>query len=202
MSKSMLALPGQLPTFLIIDALDECPNTTGTPSAREEVLDFLEDLVIDLSNLPPPVCLFTRKAAKGRILKAMSSLSSQGQSNAEMERRGQESRNSTLIERAGGMFRWAFCQLDTLRRCMPSKKRQHAHRLFQCWLSLFDRSALKTRRVFAIEFGADAGPNLKEGWRSENAEDAVLSTCSTLIAVIENEGSNVVQFSHFSVKST
>ena len=43
--KRMLELPGRLPTFLIVDALDECPNTTGTPSAREEVLDFLEDLV-------------------------------------------------------------------------------------------------------------------------------------------------------------
>jgi hypothetical protein len=43
--KGMLELPGQLPTFLIVDALDECPNTTGTPSAREKVLDFLEDLV-------------------------------------------------------------------------------------------------------------------------------------------------------------
>jgi NACHT domain-containing protein len=43
--KAMLELPGQLPTFLIVDALDECPNTTGTPSAREEVLEFLEDLV-------------------------------------------------------------------------------------------------------------------------------------------------------------
>jgi hypothetical protein len=42
---SMLELPEQLPTFLIIDALDECPNITGIPSAREEVLDFLEDLV-------------------------------------------------------------------------------------------------------------------------------------------------------------
>jgi hypothetical protein len=43
--KSILELPGQLPTFLIIDALDECPNTSGTPSAREEVLELLEDLV-------------------------------------------------------------------------------------------------------------------------------------------------------------
>jgi hypothetical protein len=42
--KSMLELPGQLPIFLIIDALDECPSTTGTPSPREELLDFLEDL--------------------------------------------------------------------------------------------------------------------------------------------------------------
>jgi hypothetical protein len=43
--KSILELPGQHPTFFNIDALDECPNTTGTPSAREEVLAFLEDLV-------------------------------------------------------------------------------------------------------------------------------------------------------------
>src|SRR5260370_11899429 len=43
--KAVLELPGQLPTFLIVDALDECPNTTGTPSAREEVLEFLDDLI-------------------------------------------------------------------------------------------------------------------------------------------------------------
>jgi hypothetical protein len=43
--KSMLDLPGQLPTYIIIDALDECPNTTGTPSAREKVLNIVEDLV-------------------------------------------------------------------------------------------------------------------------------------------------------------
>jgi len=43
--KSMVELPGQIPVFIIMDALDECPSTTGTPSAREEVLDFVEDLV-------------------------------------------------------------------------------------------------------------------------------------------------------------
>lgn len=43
--KNMLELPRHFPTFLIIDALDECPNTAGSPSAREEVLAFLEDLV-------------------------------------------------------------------------------------------------------------------------------------------------------------
>ena len=42
--KTILELPGQLPIFITIDALDECPNTTGTPSPREEVLDFVEDL--------------------------------------------------------------------------------------------------------------------------------------------------------------
>ncbi len=43
--KNMLDLPGQLPTYIIIDALDECSNKTGTPSAREKVLNFVEDLV-------------------------------------------------------------------------------------------------------------------------------------------------------------
>ena len=42
---SMVDLPGQIPTYIIIDALDECPNNTGTPSAREKVLHFVEDLV-------------------------------------------------------------------------------------------------------------------------------------------------------------
>jgi hypothetical protein len=42
---SMLDLSGQIQTYIIIDALDECPNNTGTPSARERVLGFVEDLV-------------------------------------------------------------------------------------------------------------------------------------------------------------
>ena len=43
--KRMVELPGQLPIFIIMDALDECPNTTGFPSPRDEVLSFVEDLV-------------------------------------------------------------------------------------------------------------------------------------------------------------
>ena len=40
----MIDLPGQVPIYLIVDALDECPNNTGTPSAREKVLNFVRDL--------------------------------------------------------------------------------------------------------------------------------------------------------------
>ena len=43
--KNMLDFPGQPPTYIVIDALDECPNNIGTPSAREKVLNFVEDLV-------------------------------------------------------------------------------------------------------------------------------------------------------------
>ena len=124
-------------------------------------------------------------------------------------------------------FRWAFCQLDTLRRCMPSsirkalnelpttldetyervlqeipkEKREHARRLFQCLVvAIRPLHVEELAELFAIEFDQDAGSSLKEGWRPESPEDAVLSACSTLIAVIENRGSKIVQFSHFSVK--
>jgi len=44
--KTMLKSSPQVPIFVILDALDECPSTTGTPSAREKVLAFVEDLVL------------------------------------------------------------------------------------------------------------------------------------------------------------
>ena len=43
--KEMLTLPDQCPTYLVIDALDESPNTTGIPSPRERVLQLVKELV-------------------------------------------------------------------------------------------------------------------------------------------------------------
>ena len=43
--KEMLTLPNQPPVYLIMDALDECPNTSGIPSAREQVLELVKELV-------------------------------------------------------------------------------------------------------------------------------------------------------------
>ena len=43
--KKMLTFPNQRPTYLIIDALDESPNTSGIPSPREAVLRLLKELV-------------------------------------------------------------------------------------------------------------------------------------------------------------
>ena len=52
--KEMLSLPGQGPVYIILDALDECPNTvtSGIQTERGKVLNFLKDLVdAQLSNL-------------------------------------------------------------------------------------------------------------------------------------------------------
>ena len=43
--KDMAKLPGQAPVYLIVDALDECPNTDALPSPRKKVLLFVEELV-------------------------------------------------------------------------------------------------------------------------------------------------------------
>ena len=55
----MLALEEQAPTYIILDALDECPVTSSIPSPREEVLKLVEDLVgLHLPNLH--ICVTSR----------------------------------------------------------------------------------------------------------------------------------------------
>jgi hypothetical protein len=57
--KDMLTLPDQQPVYLIIDALDECPDSTGLPSPREQVLDLLKALV-ELSSPNLRLCVTSR----------------------------------------------------------------------------------------------------------------------------------------------
>ena len=50
--KDMLKIPRQPAIYIIVDALDECPNTSGIFSPREQVLELLEQLVgLQLPNL-------------------------------------------------------------------------------------------------------------------------------------------------------
>jgi len=57
--KDLLELPGQAPVYLIIDALDECPNTSAMPSPREDVLMLVNQLVESrLTNLQ--LCVTSR----------------------------------------------------------------------------------------------------------------------------------------------
>jgi hypothetical protein len=43
--REVLELPDQSTVYIVIDALDECPATTGFPSPREEALELVKDLV-------------------------------------------------------------------------------------------------------------------------------------------------------------
>ena len=123
-----------------------------------------------------------------------------------------------------------FCQLETLRHCFPPNLRQFlnelpdgldetyerilrwinkaqkedARRLLQC-LTVAARplrvEELAELLAFDFHTTSDQGiPALREDWRWNDQEQAVLSTCSSLISIVRDGDSRVVQFSHFSVK--
>jgi ankyrin repeat protein len=126
-------------------------------------------------------------------------------------------------------FRWVFCQLETLRQCLPQSVRRtlnelpeslddtygrvmmeikrsnqaHPYRMFQC-LTVAARplSVAELAELLAFDFDVAKGgiPKLNSDWRWEDHEQAVLSTCSSLVTIVPNDGSPVVQLSHFSVK--
>jgi hypothetical protein len=57
--KELLRLPHAPMMYIIVDAIDECPNTSGFPTAREEVLDLFEELgCVNVPNLR--VCVTSR----------------------------------------------------------------------------------------------------------------------------------------------
>ena len=65
--KDMLSLPGRAPIYIIVDALDECPNYPGRPSAREEVLELIEELVkLKLPNVH--LCVASRPEMDIRVV--------------------------------------------------------------------------------------------------------------------------------------
>ncbi|KAH9167671.1 hypothetical protein EDB89DRAFT_1890364, partial [Lactarius sanguifluus] len=252
--KDMLTLPNQGPVYLVIDALDECPDTSDVPSPREQVLDLVTDLVgLRLPGLR--ICVTSRPEAD--ICEALESLASQtvslqdegGQKNdiasyvrsvvysgsgKFMRRWRKEDKEhviETLSERADGMFRWVFCQLEVLRNCLPQNVQRvlrelpntldetyerilreigkvnpdQAYRLLQC-LTVATRPLRvdELAEVLALDFdGAKGGiPVLNSDWRWDDEQQGVLSTCSSLIIVVDDKSSKtrVVQFAHFSVK--
>ena len=76
-----------------------------------------------------------------------------------------------------------------------------AHRLFQC-VAVASRPfrVEELAEFLAFDFSAGPIPQFRDDWRLEDPVDAVLSTCSTLLSLVDHRDSTVIQFSHFSVK--
>ena len=55
----MLTIPDQPPIYIILDALDECPNSYGVPSPRSQVLSLVKQLM-DLCLPHLHVCVTSR----------------------------------------------------------------------------------------------------------------------------------------------
>jgi hypothetical protein len=59
LKEMIILLDAQGPTYIVLDALDECPKTSAIPPPRVEVLEFVEELVgLHLPNLH--ICVTSR----------------------------------------------------------------------------------------------------------------------------------------------
>ena len=64
--KRMLAFAGPELVYLVMDALDECPNDSGIPSSREKVLKVVKELV-ELQHPNLRLCVTSRPEYNIRI---------------------------------------------------------------------------------------------------------------------------------------
>jgi ankyrin repeat protein len=81
--------------------------------------------------------------------------------------------------------------------------RDHAHRLLQCLtVAIRPLRVEELAEILALDFDVAEGmaPKLNTDWRWKDRQRAVLSACSSLITLVDDGDSRVIQFSHFSVK--
>jgi hypothetical protein len=124
-------------------------------------------------------------------------------------------------------FRWVYCQIVYLRGSLPGRIRrildelpdtldetygrtlrdidnanwEFAHRLLQCVAAAFrPLRVAELAEILSFDFKTGPIPKFHEDFRLEDPVDAVLSTTSSLLAIVDVEGSPVIQFSHFSVR--
>ena len=84
---------------------------------------------------------------------------------------------------------------------IPDAKWECTHLLLQCVLVARRPLLVEELAEFlAFDFKAGPIPKFRAGWRPEDPEDGLLSTCSGLLSVVEADGSRIAQFSHASVK--
>jgi len=210
----MLQVQGEPAKYVIIDALDECPNISGMPTAREKVLECLEDLVsLQLPNVH--ICLSSRpefdirtsleplsqfrvslEDEAGQKADILGYIKSVMHSDRRMRKWSAEDKQlviGTLSDRADGMFRWVYCQLEILRRCFPSsiratlecmpktldatyehmllgideEKWEFAHRLFRCLaVSVTPLRVEELAEIMALRFDGGVHPQFNTGWLS------------------------------------
>ena len=117
------------------------------------------------------------------------------------------------LSKLSSRFRWVYCQLDTLRHCLPPSirrtlkelpesldetyermlrdikkpNRDLSHRLLQCLVVAIRPLQVKElAEVLAIDFDdVEGSPKLNSSWRWEDHEQALLLSCSSLITIVE-----------------
>ena len=92
---------------------------------------------------------------------------------------------------------------DRMLKNINENNQDDARRLLHCLaVSARPLRVEELAEIFTFDFDAAEGsiPKFHPDRRPRNQEHAILSICSSLIAIVGNRGSRVVQFSHLSVK--
>ena len=120
-----------------------------------------------------------------------------------------------------------FCQLELLRQCFPPSVRRileelpdgldetyerilreirkpnqrYTRQLLQCLVAAVRPLEVEElAEILAFDFSAEGIPKLNQSWRWQDQKEAVMSACSSLVIIVNDGNSQIVQFSHFSVK--
>ena len=133
--KDLLKLPGLAPIYLIVDALDECPNTTSVRSPRAKVMNFIEELIksqfpnlrvcvtsrpeTDIKDVfdplnPQSVSLHDERGQKKDIEDYIKSVISTHPKNKRWKEEHKQLAIDVLTEKADGMYVVNFKSLMTL----------------------------------------------------------------------------------------
>ena len=117
-----------------------------------------------------------------------------------------------LLPTPSRRFRWVVYHMKRLRRSFPAsirsalndlpksldetyehtllniheEKRDYAQRLFQCLTASFRSLRVEElAEILAVRLDVEATPRFNADWRPIDAEGAVLSACSNLVAVVD-----------------
>ena len=191
--KEMLTVTTHHPIFIIMDALDECPNIE-MPTPREAILILVKDLVrLQLPNLH--ICATSRPEIDIRSM--LMPLASNTISLHD------ETGHSLLI---ANYVSFLVSTDETYERALEDinkKNQEHARRLLHCLaVAVRPLRVEELAEILAFDFDVAQGgvPRFHPNWRPKDQEEAVLSICSSLVTIVDNQGSRVVQFSHPSVR--
>jgi hypothetical protein len=125
--EKMLKVPSKIPIYIIVDALDECPDTSGVQSSREKVLALVEELVglrlpnlhlciasrpdVDIRNVLEPltstsnrISLHDEDGQKKDIADYVNSVVYSDKKIMRWREKDKELVVKTLLDRAGGMY--------------------------------------------------------------------------------------------------
>ncbi|KAH9968554.1 hypothetical protein BGW80DRAFT_1447389 [Lactifluus volemus] len=191
----MLSLQAQDPLYLIVDAVDECPDRSGMSSAREQVLGIAE--LVGFNNTFG--VLHEQSGKKKDIIDYINSVV---YSDAKMRRWREEDKRlvvETISERVNGTVlidpveQVSLGLLSTLNRCgiashqtldetyerilrdMNEVDREHAHRLLQCLtVAIQPLRDKELADVLVVDFDAARRggiPTVNANWRPSNSDE-------------------------------